>query len=97
MERKPRTTYSNEFKLKAVELSNKRGSLLAVAQELNISRDNLKRWKREHTSGKIKQDSSTPRSKEQEELVRLRRELYNTQLERDILKKAVGIFSKSDR
>jgi hypothetical protein len=31
MERKLRTIYSNEFKLKAVELSNKRSSLLAVA------------------------------------------------------------------
>jgi transposase len=97
MERKPRTIYSNEFKLKAVELSNKRGSLLAVAQELNISRDNLKRWKKEHSEGRIKQDNSTPRTKKQEELIKLRKELYDTQLERDILKKAVGIFSKSDR
>jgi hypothetical protein len=30
-------------------------------------------------------------------LIKLRKELYDTQLERDILKKAVGIFSKSDR
>jgi len=37
--RKERTHYSKEFKLKAVELSNQRGSLMSVAQELSISRD----------------------------------------------------------
>ena len=36
MERKKRT-YSLEFKLKAVELSNERGSLISVANELNVS------------------------------------------------------------
>ena len=29
-------TYSLEFKLKAVELSNERGSLISVANELNV-------------------------------------------------------------
>jgi transposase-like protein len=39
METKKRI-YSLEFKVKAVELSNDRGSLLSVAQELNVSSDN---------------------------------------------------------
>lgn len=37
------------------------------------------------------------KSKEEMEIARLKKELYETKLERDILKKAVGIFSTSDR
>jgi transposase len=44
---KPRTHYSREFKIKAVELSNERGNVSQVAQELNVSYENLKRWKKE--------------------------------------------------
>jgi transposase len=54
--RKERTHYSLEFKIKAVELSNQRGSLMSVAQELNISRETLKRWKQEYNAGKFNGD-----------------------------------------
>ena len=36
--------YSLEFKLKALELSNERGSLIILPNELNVSSDNIKRW-----------------------------------------------------
>ena len=94
---KQRTHYSREFKIKAVELCNQRGSMVVVAQELNITRDTLKRWKKEYNAGKYNADGVKPKSQETEELKRLRKELYETKLERDILKKAVSIFSKSDR
>ena len=45
MERQ-RRIYSLEFKLKAIELSNQRGSSVVVARELNISPENIKRWKK---------------------------------------------------
>ena len=35
-------------------------------------------------------------TEEQKEIVRLKKELRDAQIERDILKKAVSIFSKSD-
>lgn len=97
--RKERTHYSQEFKIKAVELSKERGSLVSVAQELNISRETLKRWKHEFNLGKFNGDVSTTkiRSTEQEEIIRLKKALYESNLERDILKKAVSIFSKNDR
>jgi transposase len=97
--RKERTHYSREFKLKAVELSNQRGNLTEVALELGISRDTLKRWKKDFKSGKFDVTNSNLkiRSKEEEEIQRLKKELYEIKMERDILKKAVGIFSKSDR
>jgi transposase len=36
-------------------------------------------------------------SQEQQEILRLKKELKQAELERDILKKAVGIFSRNDR
>jgi transposase len=96
MERQ-RRIYSLEFKLKAVELSNQRGSLVSVANELNVSTDNIKRWKKEFTQGKLTNKTTPVKSKEEEELARLRKELADVKMERDILKKAVGIFSKNDK
>lgn len=96
--RKERTHYSREFKIKAVELSNQRGSLTEVALELNISRDTLKRWKQDYKLGKFNTiNTDTRQRSKEEEIIRLKKELYETKLERDILKKAVSIFSKSDR
>lgn len=96
MERQ-RRIYSLEFKLKAVELSNERGSLVSVANELNVITDNIKRWKKEFNKGKLTNKSVSIKSPEEQELIRLRKELADIKLERDILKKAVGIFSKSDK
>ena len=95
--KRERTTYSREFRIKAVELSNERGALTSVAQELNISRDNLKRWKKEYSLGKFNTDGVRIKNDNELELIRLKKELHETRLERDILKKAVSIFSKSDR
>lgn len=91
--------YSPEFKIKAVELSKHKGALKSVSAELGIPNDNLRRWVREYDSGKFSSENVTHKvkSKEEEELIRLKKELYETKMERDILKKAVGIFSKSDR
>ena len=96
MERQ-RRIYSLEFKLKAVELSNERGSLVSVANELNVSSDNIKRWKKEFNQGKLTGKTIPVKSKEDIELLQLRKELADVKMERDILKKAVGIFSKSDK
>lgn len=94
---KQKKKYSDAFKVKAVELSNLRGNIITVAQELGIRGDMLRRWIREHKEGKFKPDFKKLVSKEDEEIKRLKKELLDTKLERDILKKAVSIFSKSDR
>jgi len=89
--------YSKEFKIKAVELINQQGSLITVCEELNVSRDNLKRWKKEYKDGRFNQSGVKVKSAESEEISRLKKELNDIRMERDILKKAVSIFSKSDR
>jgi len=94
-----RKVYTKEFKLMSVELSNTRSDLSALARELDISPALLYRWRKEHS---VKQGSSFSGngkvilSESEQELARLRKELRETQMERDILKKAVSIFSKSD-
>ncbi|WP_235270929.1 IS3 family transposase [Flavobacterium sp. 316] len=86
MERQ-RRIYSLEFKLKAVELSNERGSSTIVARELNISSDNIKRWKKEYNQGKLTGKIVSVKSKEEQELILLRKELADVKMERDIFKK----------
>ena len=96
--RKSRNSYSKEFKRKAVELADQKGNISLVARELNIGQESLRKWFKEFRSGEL---AGTPlvktKSKEEEEIIRLKKELNETRLERDILKKAVGIFSKNDK
>ena len=95
-----RRKYSKEFKIKAVELSNVRGSTKEIAIELGINPDLIYRWRREleqrpdlaFSGNGVKQ-----LTEDQKELDRLRKQLKDVTMERDILKKAVSIFSKSDR
>ncbi len=90
--------YSLEFKMKAIELVNQRGNLLAVARELNINKETLRNWKKGRYLGTENSTSNfKEKSKAEEENIKLRKELYEIKLERDILKKAVSIFSKSDK
>lgn len=94
-----RKTYDKQFKLMSVELSHKRTDLAVLAEELGISLTLLYRWRKEYSE---KQSSSFPGngkvilSEAEQEIARLKKELRDAQLERDILKKAVSIFSRSD-
>ena len=96
-----RRKYSKEFKIKAVELSDVRGNTKEIAMKLDISVDLIYRWRRElqqrpdlaFSGNGVKQ-----LTEDQKELERLRKQLNDVTMERDILKKAVSIFfSKSDR
>jgi len=94
-----RKAYPKEFKVLSVELSNTRNDLTALAKELDIPPSLLYRWRKEYSS---KQNSSFPGNgkviltEAEQELAKLKKELRETQMERDILKKAVSIFSRSD-
>lgn len=94
-----RKTYPKEFKLMSVELSNTRNDLSALAKELDIPASLLYRWRREYAG---KQSHSFPGNGKvsltaaEQEVAQLKKELRETQMERDILKKAVSIFSRSD-
>jgi transposase len=87
-----RRKFTNEFKLEAVRLAERGEVPVAqAARELDLNETTLHRWLNRYGqragAGRI-----TP--EEHEELIRLRRDNRRLAMERDILKKAVGIFSK---
>lgn len=94
---KTRRYYDDKFKTMAVELSAAKGSLIATAEELGITPQILTRWRRERLTpnGTITCER-THVSPEQQEILRLKKQLRQAELERDILKKAVSIFSRND-
>lgn len=95
-----RKNYSKDFKQKAVELSNVRGNVQEVARDLGISAELIYRWRKELINKPDLAFSGNGKkqlTEEQKELAQLRRQLADAEMERDILKKAVSIFSASDR
>ena len=98
---KTRKTYSEQFKRETVELSfNSDKTCKELVEDLGINYNTLIRWRKEYRDngnlaflGKGK-EKLTP---EEKEIKRLKKQLHNTQQERDILKKAVSIFSKKPR
>src|SRR5690606_10294274 len=87
--------FDDSFKIMAVEVSVVRGSVAAVAKELDVDPSLLSKWRRNprFSGGKTLLDNPKISSEEQE-LRSLRKKLKDTELERDILKKAIAIFSK---
>jgi transposase len=97
--RRERRTFTREFKLNSVELSYSRSSIAELANELKIRPELLYRWRSEFASstGSSFPGNGNPKmTDEQKEIARLKKELTDMEMERDILKKAVSIFSKSD-
>ncbi len=94
---KTRRQYDEEFKRMAVELADAKGSLKVTADELGVTPQILTRWRRERMAAQGTGASNRVQvSQEQQEILRLKKELKQAELERDILKKAVSIFSRSD-
>jgi transposase-like protein len=88
--------YDREFKLNAVKLYQESGKKLAeIAQNLGIPKSTLNVWIHQFKENGEKSFPGSGVLKPcNEELYRLRRELLDVKQERDILKKAVAIFSK---
>ena len=80
--------YDDEFKREAIRLAKTGGkSISSVARDLGIKKGTLYGWvysSAETGTGEIVTSS---------EITKLRRELSDVKMERDILKKAVAIFS----
>jgi transposase len=87
--------FTNEFKLEAVGLAEKGEAPVArVARDLGLHETVLRRWMQQFGQ---RADGTRMTPEEREELIRLRREVRRVTEERDILKKAVSIFSKELR
>ena len=74
-----------------------RGSVADVAKELDIAPSLLSKWRRNPSYNGNKVLTDNPKiSPEEQELRVLRKKLRDAELERDILKKAIAIFSRGD-
>jgi transposase len=95
-EGKPRRRYDREFKEGAVRLVIENGQTLAgTARDLGITENMLSRWKKEYLEDQEQAFPGKGRMKPEDlELHRLKRRIADLEQEREILKKALAIFSK---
>ncbi len=94
-----RRKFDKAFKLMSVELCLSGKSTSEVAAELGLRPQLVSRWKREYEQrkdGSFSGHGKPALSAEQAQIARLKKQLREVEIERDILKKAVSIFSKND-
>jgi len=94
---KKRRVFDQAFKRMAVELSHAKGSVQEAARELGIDSSRITKWRQSHINPDRSTTAAPELSEDQKLIKRLQKELREAQIERDILKKAVGIFSRGDR
>lgn len=85
--------YDQSFKKTLVELLNSGKSVKDLTKEFGVSQASIHRWNKEFNTTTSQQSNPSEALK----IKSLEKELKNVKLERDILKKAVSIFSKSDK
>ncbi len=100
MGRIPNGVYTAEFRSEAVKLVVQEGlSVDQAAKRLSVPKSSLGNWVRASRSGKLAkvgQGQRLPTEMEME-LARLRKELAEVKLERDLLKKCAAYFAKESR
>ena len=97
-DKQSRRKYGRDFILEAVKEAQNSGNVAETARNLGIHENQLYTWKRKFEADPENAFPGKGHMKPlEEENRRLRRELERAQRERDILKKAVGIFSKDPK
>ncbi|AUD05576.1 transposase [Spirosoma pollinicola] len=79
-----------------VELFYVKVSVQEAARELGIDSSRVSKWRQRHNKNDRTMPANIILTDEQQQIIRLQRELREAQMERDILKKAVSIFSSGD-
>ncbi len=89
--------HTEEFKAEAIEMVERSGKgVPEIAEDLGINARTLYHWIASHTPQKGTSSPLGERDLEAENK-RLRRELEIAKQERDILKKAMGVFARESR
>lgn len=97
MSKRVRSQYTLEFKQEAVRLVQGGQRLAMAARSLGIAEQTLSNWLKADRDGKLSDTTAKPVSTEQMEIARLRKELAEARMERDILKKATAYFARELR
>lgn len=88
--------YDNEFKVMIVDLLKSGLMVKQVSEDYGLNASMIRRWRREYEAKSGDFSKKREVSPQEQELKALQKELREVKMERDILKKAVSIFSKSD-
>lgn len=98
-DKQQRRTFSKAYKLDVITQSYQCDNIRELAYELGIRPELIYRWRAQYEQAPQESfpgNGVPQQSPQQAELERLRRELADTRMERDILKKAIGIFSRKN-
>lgn len=94
-ERRARRKFTDEFKAGVVRLVLDEGKTAgAVARELDLTDSAVREWVARAQAERTKGKSGGLTTVEREELARLRKEVRELKLERDVLRKAAAFFAR---
>jgi len=100
MERIPYGIYSKELREEAVKLVTEGGlSIPEVGRRLEIPTSTVRNWVKAHEDGTLADvgKNRKPLTETEAELARVRKELAEVKMERDLLKKAAAYFAKESQ
>jgi transposase len=93
----PQGRYTKEFREEAVKLVTEgKMAVLQAARQLSLPPSTLENWIKAHKAGKLANVGKTyrPLTDIEMELVRMKKELAEVKMGREILKKAAAYFAK---
>lgn len=94
---KVRNQYSTEFKLELIKLIEEQGQKVPdIASQYNVGKSTLEKWLQRYRAEQAGKPLATGRAitPEQQEIQRLKKEIAQLKLERDILKKASALLAQ---
>ncbi len=95
--KKERSIIDKSFKENAVKLSYERSSISELAKELGTTSQSIYRWRKEfakYGENSFPGNGNPKQTAEEKEIADLKKKLAQLELEHEILKKAVHIFSR---
>jgi len=96
--KKTRKSYTKQYKLDVIQQSYQRENISKLASELGLAPELIYKWRAAYGAGSADSfpgkgvEKLTP---DQKKVRELEAQLAETRMERDILKKAIGIFGKT--
>ena len=98
MERRKRRAFTPEFRAEAVRLVRETGKpVAAVARDLGIWRSVLDKWVKQAKADRGEGPPGALTTEEKQELTRLRKEVRELRMERELLKKWAAFFAKESQ
>src|SRR6218665_2627935 len=95
--RRPRRSFTEDYKAGAVRLVLDEGKTVSAAgRDLGLTESSLRNWVEQARADRTKGRTGLTTA-EREELTRLRKEVRELRLERDLLKKVSALFAKDQR